>query len=196
MPDPAYPTASRAWPLRLIDVLGRINRAVAIVCGVVLLAAMVLILAEIVFRQVVGRGIGGADEISGYVMAGIAAWGFSYALVERAHVRIDVVTGRLPLPGRSVFDLFALLALGAVAATVTIYGWSVLGTTLARGSRANTPLETPLWIPQTVWLSGWAWLTVVACLLAIATAALIARGRFSEAQAAIGVVGEVEGETP
>ncbi|MGJ3265617.1 MAG: TRAP transporter small permease subunit [Salinarimonas sp.] len=191
------PDAIRShWPLRLIALLARANRAIAIVCGVVLLGAMVLILLEIVMRQVAGRGIGGADEISGYVMAGVAAWGFSYALVERAHVRIDVVTGRLSAPGRAAFDLVALAALTGVAATVTGYGWRVLGTTLARGARANTPLETPLWIPQAIWLSGWAWLTLVAGLLVLATAALIGQGRWREAQDAAGIAAEAGGDTP
>ncbi|WP_349367367.1 TRAP transporter small permease [Salinarimonas sp.] len=192
MPDASPPP----WPLRLVAVLARINRGIAIVCGLVLLVAMALILAEIVMRQAAGHGIGGADEISGYVMAGIAAWGFSYALVERAHVRIDVLTGRLPLPGRSIFDLVALAGLTAVAGTVTAYGWRVLETTLSRGSRANTPLETPLWIPQSIWLSGWAWLTLVAALLTLATAALVATGRFREAERAAGVAAEAGGDTP
>ena len=165
-------------------------------CGLVLLVAMGLILTEIMMRQVAGRGLGGADEISGYVMAGIAAWGFSYALVERAHVRIDVVTGRLSLPGRSVFDLVALLGLVAVAGLVTAYGWRVLETTIARDARANTPLETPLWIPQSIWLSGWAWLTVTAAVLALATAGLIAMRRFQDAAATAGVAGEAGGDTP
>ncbi|WP_052341125.1 TRAP transporter small permease subunit [Salinarimonas rosea] len=192
MPD-ASPSS---WPLRLVALLARVNRAIAVVCGVVLLAAMLLILAEIVLRQLAGHGIGGADEISGYVMAGIAAWGFSYALVERAHVRIDVLTGRLPAPGRALFDLLALAALAAVAGTVTAYGWRVLETTLARGSRANTPLETPLWIPQAIWLSGWAWLTLVAALLTLATAALIAGRRWREAQDTAGLAAEAGGDTP
>lgn len=192
MPD----ASSIPWPIRLVDALGRINRAIAIVCGVVLVAAMALILAEIAMRRVAGRGLGGADEISGYVMAGIAAWGFSYALVERAHVRIDVLTGRLPPAGRCVFDLVALAGLTIVAGFVTAYGWRVLGTSLARGSRANTPLETPLWIPQSIWLSGWAWLTLVAALLTLATAALVLMGRFGDAQAAAGVAAEAGGDTP
>jgi TRAP-type C4-dicarboxylate transport system permease small subunit len=192
MPDASH----NPWPLRLVAALARTNRVIAIVCGFVLLAAMVLILVEIVMRQAVGRGIGGADEISGYVMAGVAAWGFSYALVERAHVRIDVLTGRLPPRGRSIFDLLALAGLAAVAGTVTAYGWRVLETSLDRGSRANTPLETPLWIPQSIWLSGWAWLTLVAALLALATAALVVMGRFREAERAAGVAAEAGGDTP
>lgn len=198
MPEPNAPRPqARDWPLRLVAGLVRINRAIAILCGIVILGSVALILAEILMRRFAGRGLGGADEISGYVMAGIAAWGFSYALVERAHVRIDVLTGRLPLPGRSVFDCLAMVSMTFVAGLVTTYGWRVLSTSLARGSRANTPLETPLWIPQAIWLSGWAWLTIVSALLTIALLALALRGRFAEAQAVSGVASEIpasEGE--
>jgi TRAP-type C4-dicarboxylate transport system permease small subunit len=138
------PIPAMEWPLRIVSLLARTNRSIAILCGVVLLVVVVLTLAEIILRQVMGRGIGGVDEISGYVMAGVAAWGFSYALVDRAHVRIDVATGRLPLPGRSVFDLLAMISVFGVAVLVSWYGWNVLSRSILRGSRANTPLETPL----------------------------------------------------
>lgn len=182
------PTDSR--PLRVVRLLVRINTAIALLCGLALLATVGLVLAEIVLRQVMGRGLGGSDEIAGYVMAGVAAWGFSYALVERAHVRIDVATGRLGVAGRSVFDLIALLALLAVAAIVSWYAWIVLSRSFLRNSRANTPLETPLWIPQAVWFGGWAWLTLVTAILVLCVIALIARRRFVDVQAVAGASSE------
>lgn len=179
-----------ALPLKIVGGLSRINYGIAVICGVALLVTVLYVLAEILLRRFAGRGLGGTDEISGYVMAGVAAWGFSYALVERAHVRIDVLTGLLPKPGRSVFDLLALLSITFVAALVTHWGWRVLSTTLARGSRSNTPLETPMWIPQSIWLAGWAWLTFVSALLALCVLALMASRRWNEAQTVAGVVSE------
>lgn len=180
-----------AWPLKVFGVLARTNYVIAVICGVALLATATLVLAEIILRRYFGGGLGGTDEISGYVMAGVAAWGFSYALVERAHVRIDVLTGLLPKAGRSIFDLLALLSITFVAVLVTQWGWRVLSTTLARGSRSNTPLETPLWIPQSIWLAGWAWLALVSALLALCVAALMVSRSWSAAQSVGGVVSEV-----
>jgi TRAP-type C4-dicarboxylate transport system permease small subunit len=191
MPD----TRQSQWPLQIVALLARTNRAIAILCGVVLLVVVALTLAEIILRQVVGRGLGGVDEISGYVMAGVAAWGFSYALVDRAHVRIDVLTGRLPLPGRSVFDLLAVISIFGVAALVSWYGWNVLSRSIQRGSRANTPLETPMWIPQSIWLGGWVWLALVAALLAICITALMLQRRWRQVEAVAGITSEV-GEEP
>ncbi len=182
----------RIWPLAVIRLMGRINYGVALLCGAALLATAVLVLAEIVLRQTAGRGLGGSDEIAGYVMAGVAAWGFSYALVERAHVRIDVLTGRLPPGGRALFDLVSLMSVCGVAAVVSFYGWYVFARSLERGSRANTPLETPLWIPQSIWVAGWIWLTLVAGVLTICVAALIAMRRFGAVHRAAGVGAAIE----
>jgi len=151
----------------VVALLTRVNRRIAQLLGLALLAMGGLILVEIALRQTVGSALGGSDEIAGYVMAAISTWGFAFALVERAHVRIDLVQRRLGAAARAWLDVFALAVLTAVAATVTAYGWRVLATSLARGSTANTPLETPLWIPQSVWLAGWAWFTLTAALLLI-----------------------------
>jgi TRAP-type C4-dicarboxylate transport system permease small subunit len=188
------PRSEDFWPLRVVRLLVRVNTGIALLCGLALLATVGLVLAEILLRQAVGRGLGGSDEIAGYVMAGVAAWGFSYALVERAHVRIDVATGRLAPGGRSGFDLLALLSLLGVSGIVTWYAWIVVSRSFLRSSRANTPLETPLWIPQSVWFGGWAWLTLVAALLTLCVVALMLQRRFADVQRVAGASTEGAGE--
>ncbi|MFP4126172.1 MAG: TRAP transporter small permease subunit [Alphaproteobacteria bacterium] len=182
---------------RLIAAVTRVNRAIARLLGLSLLAMVGLILIEIALRQIVGSALGGSDEIAGYVMAAVATWGFAYALVERAHVRIDLVQRRLPPAGRAWLDVFALALLTAVAAGVTAYGWRVLATTLARGSTANTPLETPLWIPQSIWLAGWAWFTATAALLLAAAIVSGVRGHHRAVERLAGTGGDAgEGDEP
>lgn len=151
--------------MRLAALMKTLNRSIALICGVVLLVAVALILLEVLGRRVSLFRIGGADELSGYVMAGIATWGFAYALVERAHVRIDLVYAKLPAPGRAAFDILALASVLFVAALVSFYAYDVLAKSIARGSRSNTPLAIELWIPQIVWFAGWAWLTITSATL-------------------------------
>ncbi|MEQ8446670.1 MAG: TRAP transporter small permease [Pelagibacterium sp.] len=154
-----------AGVMRLAAIMKTLNRWIALICGVVLLVAVALILLEVLGRRVSLFRIGGADELSGCVMAGIATWGFAYALVERAHVRIDLVYAKLPAPGRAVFDILALASVLFVAALVSFYAFDVLSKSIERGSRSNTPLGIELWIPQVVWFTGWAWLTVTSATL-------------------------------
>jgi len=159
--------------------LRRVNRRIALASGIALLATGVYILVEIVLRQTPLGAQGGGDEISGYVMAAFATWGFSFALLEQAHVRIDLVQQRLPRLARVLLDLLAMAALTVTTWLVSFHAWGVLATTLDRGSRANTPLETPLWIPQTLWFAGWVWFALTSSALLVCLLMLLWQRRLS-----------------
>ena len=181
--------------MRIARGLRTANRWIALLCGIVLMGAVALIMAEVLGRQFPAMRIGGADELSGYVMAAIATWGFSYALVERAHVRIDLIHNRLPVMGRAALDIVALASVLLVAVLVAWHAYDVLAKSLARGSRSNTPLGVPLWMPQIVWFGGWAWMVITSGLLLALTVMLTALRRFEmvEQIASIPVeTGEVE----
>ena len=161
---------------RLLERTRQANAVVALAVGVLLAVTALFILADITLRQF-GRSLGGSDEIAGYVMAITASWGLGYALVELAHVRIDLVHRRLPGAGRALFDVIAIAALALTVALVAFQCWPVLEKSLERGSRANTPLETPLWIPQSLWFGGWIWFATTALVLLAAAIGLLVQGR-------------------
>ncbi len=161
-------------PLVVAEGLRRANRGVAIALGLLLCATVAFVIADITLRAF-GSSLGGSDEISGYVMAIVTSWGFGFALGELAHVRIDLVRRRVARPVRAALDLLALGTTAAVACVVAWRSWAVLGKSLERGSRANTPLETPLWIPQSLWWAGLVWFAVVACVCLVLAFLLLAR---------------------
>lgn len=170
----------------MLAVLRRVNQGVALACGAALLATVAFVLVEVAMRAAGLGSLGGSDEVAGYVLAGVAAWGLPFALTEGAHIRIDVAVRRAPPAWRDAIDVAALGSVAAVAVTVAIHGLGVLATSLAGGSTANTPLETPLWIPQAVWWVGWVWFAVTACLLTGAALALALRRRSDELRALAG----------
>ena len=177
----------------IVHALRRINTGIALVLGTVLFVTAGFVILDITMRQF-GRSFGGSDEISGYVMAGVASWGLSYALTELAHVRIDLVRQRLRAGGRALMDLFSITVLAGTAMIIAYQAWPVLEKTLARGSRANTALETPLWIPQVVWFSGWLWFAISAAVLVALTVVLVARRDLTTAETLVGAGSELEGE--
>lgn len=136
------------------DLMTKIVEWPAIFCGILLMAAAIGVTIEVVVRKLLNISLGGAHELSGYVLAITTAWGFSLALVHRAHIRIDVLYQKLGPRLKAVLDIFSLIALLILSFYLTRFCWSVLETTLRRGSTANTPLQTPLWIPQSLWYSG------------------------------------------
>jgi TRAP-type mannitol/chloroaromatic compound transport system permease small subunit len=175
----------------LLLFLRRINHAVALLIGVLLLACVVFVLTDIVLRQL-GSTLGGTDEISGYVMAIATSWGMGYALIELGHVRIDLLRGYVQARGRALFDLFSMLVFAGVVTIIAFRCWPVLARSLANSSRANTPLETPLALVQAPWFAGWVWFALVAWLTFVAGLLLVARGEFSKSEAAIGTFGELD----
>jgi len=133
--------------------------------GILLMAAVVMIVAEILMRRTIGWSFRGAHELSGYVLAISSAWSFAFALQEKAHIRVDVLYVRLQPRWRALLDLLALTLLGLFMLVLVQQAYSVLATSILRNSTANTPLATPMWIPQVLWWSGLTWFAIVTVLL-------------------------------
>lgn len=178
-------------PERVLAALRRINRAVALVVGAGLLVCAAVVMLDIVLRQV-GSSFGGTDEISGYAMAIATSWGMAFTLLELGHVRIDLIRSRLPAWPRAAMDLLAMLVLTLTITLVAWKCWPVVATSIANGSRANTPLETPLPLVQIPWLAGWVWFALTAWITWLAALALVLKGRLVESEGAIGAVAEAE----
>ncbi len=172
-------------------ILRRLNHGIAILVGIVLFACAAIVLMDIVLRQL-GSSFGGTDEISGYVMAIATSWGMGYTLLELGHVRIDFLRSRFAGKGRAVFDLFSMAVLSATVSLIAFKAWPVLARSLANGSNANTPLETPLAWVQTPWFLGWVWFAIVAWLTFTAAFLMVLKGQFGNSEAAIGAFGEEE----
>lgn len=174
--------------------LRRLNMLLAVILGVLLVLTVLFILADVGMRGFGLGSLGGSDEVSGYVMTGLASWGLAFALVERAHVRIDIIRQMLARPGRIAMDLIAIIATNAVVVMIAFHAWPVLEKTLARGSRANTPLETPLWIPQGIWFAGWVWFSITVTLLTLIGITYLIASRSEAFDRTLGMQNEVEDE--
>jgi TRAP-type C4-dicarboxylate transport system permease small subunit len=173
----------------VVDGLRRVNRGVAYLVGGLLLACAAVVMADILLRQV-GASFGGTDEISGYVMAIATSWGMAYTLLELGHIRIDLIRRRPGARGRAFFDIFAMLATSAVVISVAVMCWPVLARSLANGSRANTPLETPPVLVQAPWFAGWVWFAAMCCVTTLAALAMVMRGDLAGSERTVGAFGE------
>lgn len=177
---------------RLHGALRRANGLVALVLGAALLIMAGYVLADVVTRKL-GLGIvQGSEEMSGYLMAALASWGLAYTMVERAHVRIDLIRQRLVSDHQALMDLFVMVVTNAVVLLIAFECWPVLATTLKRGSEANTPLSTPLWIPQGIWFAGWLWFALTATALSVIGIAHLAANRRMAIIGVIGAASEME----
>jgi TRAP-type C4-dicarboxylate transport system permease small subunit len=152
---------------RLHRIAHGVSRVGAIAGGALLMLAAIVICVDVTMRYAFARTLGGADELSGYALAIASAWGFSSALLSRSHIRIDTVYVRVGSRVRATLDLMSLACFALFIALVAWHGWGVLQQSWVSGSRSMNELETPLVIPQALWVAGLVFFVAVALLLLV-----------------------------
>jgi TRAP-type C4-dicarboxylate transport system permease small subunit len=126
-----------------------IDTACEAVCGLFLLAMIVMIGAEAIARNVFGTSLQVTDEVGGYLLVALTFLSMSVAESHGAFHRVEFVQMRLSPSGRMIsqiiFELVSLVASGLVT-------WQLVRLALnsfRTEDVAPTPLATPLWMPQT-----------------------------------------------
>lgn len=149
---------------RTLRAFEKIAATFALGAGVAIAVLAVLITIDIIGRDFLGASIQGTDEIGGYVLAFVGSLGMALTLLRRGHPRIEIFFRFFPRVMRDSLHVLAQLAMAAFAVFMAWHAWGELQTTLRFGAITNTPLQTPLWVPQGVWLTGTAFFALTACL--------------------------------
>jgi TRAP-type C4-dicarboxylate transport system permease small subunit len=157
--------------------LGPPARLLAILGGWWLLLLSFFTCAEILGRKLLGVSLQGVDEVGGYTTAVFSSLAFAWALVSKSHTRVDFLLGHLPEALRAVLNAGAYALLAALGVFATWRGWEVLEESLLFDSHSVTPLQTPMWIPQSLWLAGLGVFAACAVLLALHALWLLASDR-------------------
>jgi TRAP-type mannitol/chloroaromatic compound transport system permease small subunit len=168
-----------------------------------LLAAALIVSAEVVLRKGLGTLVGfsfvfsGSDEISAYLFAVGTSWSLAHALITRGHVRIDALYGYFGPRSRALLDLLALIVLGVFLAALLERAWDVASASYFEQVHSNTPLRLPLAWAQIPWLGGFALFALALVLAILRTALALVRGDYATASATSGAITqeeEIEGE--
>ena len=190
-PSAAHPAAA-ARPRT--DALGtalqgaaRVSRWLAWIGGAMLLLCAVLVSLDVVFRAAFKVTYFESFELSTYAFAIATAMGMSYALVSRAHIRIEVLYMMLRSSRRGWFDVVAYAALALCALALLYWCGQLVLSNYESGARSNSSLAVRLAIPQAIWLVGLAWFALLAVLYTVYGLVLCLRGRPDEAHRRMGV---------
>lgn len=172
---------------RIHTILYGISRFSVRIFGAGYLLIAIATTLDVALRNLVATSIPGVYEIAGYVFAVATTWGFCFVLFERAHVRIDVAYQHFGARIRAIADVLALLSMGVFVTVLSYRAWLTLDDTLLFGARARTTLQTPLWIPQSIWLAGLLFFLLCIAFLLIYTTLLLIRGRLADVSRIAGI---------
>ncbi|WP_251976227.1 TRAP transporter small permease subunit [Salinicola avicenniae] len=151
---------------RLLRYSDRLAWASAALAALAMALLFILMLSEIVSRNLLGFSLGFTWEISGYLLGLIIFMASSWSLRNEKHIRITLLRENLPAGGVRWLDLLATL-LGAVIAV--FFSAAFIGfclQTWQSGTVSSTPQQIPLIYPRLLMAMG----------LMIFTATLIVRG--------------------
>lgn len=155
--------------------LGAINRVTMRICELLLLAMMILIIAEVVARSFFSTSLQFVDEYASYTLVWVTYLGISVALHDGALFSVGIVADRLS--GRVRAALQVAWDMLGLAFSVTLAWQSVrqVMSSYERDMVAPTVVATPLWLPQLVMPIGSALLVLVLAAIAAADVAKLMR---------------------
>lgn len=149
----------------MIEKLKKSSEYLVYICGILLLTSVLMISIEVVLRKFFLISLGGTDELSGYVLGICMSWSLAYVLFEKMHIRIDIIYSKVGERLQNLFDMISMVFTLLFIGLLVYFSSSVFYTSLIKQSTANTPLGTPLWIPQLVWIFGYVFFFVVVLIL-------------------------------
>jgi TRAP-type mannitol/chloroaromatic compound transport system permease small subunit len=163
-------------PGRTSRTIAAFTDTAALACGWWLIALSAVTCVEMLGRKVLGFSLQGVDEIGSYTYAIVGSIGFAHTLVTRSHTRVDFLISRFSPRVRAALNLLAMLTLAALAFLCLWRGMNVLAESIDLKATASTPLATPMWMPQALWLAGYVLFALVAAWAAIDALRLLLRG--------------------
>jgi TRAP-type C4-dicarboxylate transport system permease small subunit len=145
----------------------RLSNALAHLFGYLMLVFAVIVTVETISRKLLGYSLQGVDELGGYTLAITSSLAFTTALVERGHIRIDLLHLKFPWPVQALLNWLSVMLIAAFALLLMKVATDVLSETIEFSSTAPTPWATPLIWPQSLWYAALGIFALVSVVLAV-----------------------------
>lgn len=142
--------------------LRQMSQLQVLLSGLSLVALCMLVLAQIVARQL-GYMVPDADEIAGYLMAASIFLALPYTLLQGEHIRITLLLSRLPVGARRKVEVLGGGVSLALSGFLAWYSAQFVRLSFEFGDISPGSVPIPMWIPQTAMAIG-----IVTLFLAIA----------------------------
>lgn len=136
-------------------VLDRTYRAAAWASAFTILAIACLISAQIflnfatrVFSLPLPSTIPSYADFSGFMLAAATFLAMPYTFRSGGHIKVSLVTARLPARARLWAEVAALAGAAALTGFAVYYIWALVAESIHFGDVSSGTIPVPLWIPQ------------------------------------------------
>lgn len=151
--------------------MGRTLQKLYDICGAIaggLILCICLLISAQILLNAFGRFSPGSlpstipsyADFSGFMLAGATFLALAHTLRAGGHIRVNLVTGRLPQRAQAVMEGFVLLLSAMLIAYAAWFLCALVIESLHYGDVSNGIIPVALWIPQSVAAFGLALLLV------------------------------------
>jgi TRAP-type C4-dicarboxylate transport system permease small subunit len=128
----------------------RWNWVIMIGGSIVILAIILLVVADVSGRYLFNSPIKGSLELSGIMLAIIAFLCFSYALIQRTHIRMTLILDRLPVRLKLIAEILAGIAGIVFFLLLDLGGIKQFWDSFVVRELMPATITIPYWIPKMV----------------------------------------------
>ncbi|MDJ0994913.1 MAG: TRAP transporter small permease subunit [Dinoroseobacter sp.] len=170
--------------------LDAIYKAAGVLAGVFLVAICVIVVAQIIARQM-ETIIPSADQFAGFCLAATSFLGLAYSFRSGSHIRVTLFTQALT---GFAARFFVIVALAVAAAISSLLAWETLKMVVQNATRGEVTsglVPIPLWLPQLGMAAGVA-LFAIAIIEDLVSAAMGRPAAFEQSEPADGSQDELD----
>ena len=138
-------------PLRkVLEFINRTCDFLVIPAGILLIATVAVVSANVIMRYGLGRSIAWAIEVPEYALLFITFLGTAWLLRRGGHISIELVVSRLKPEHQAVTSIISSIICAIISLTLTWYGIKVTWDHFQAGYRLTSPLGPPSFLIQSI----------------------------------------------
>jgi TRAP-type mannitol/chloroaromatic compound transport system permease small subunit len=130
---------------RLFNYVNGISKATGVLACSLIVVVMFIVLYEVVMRYVFNASQIWAYELSQFLFGILFVLGGAYALLQRAHVRMDVVYARFSTKWQAIMDIITFVFFLIFIGVLIWQGWDVGWRAVQLEERSMSAWEPLLW---------------------------------------------------
>lgn len=141
--------------------MGRILQKIYDICGA-LAGGLILCICVLISAQIILNAFGRLSpgtlpstipsyaNFSGYMLAGATFLALAHTLRAGGHIRVNLVTSRLPMKAQFIIEVIALVAAATLIGFATWFMGNLVLESVHFGDVSTGIVPIPLWIPQSI----------------------------------------------
>lgn len=168
-----------------LELTAKVSNVLVRIASLLIFLNVIVIVVESVARALFPVSFNVSVELSGYILALSTSLVFPYALINKKHIRINVLYNALPKGIQVLFDVIVFLLTAAICTFIAMEAVDMVMSAIQYGD-TSLNMKMPLWIPYAIWTLGLVWFALSAIIMLVYGLLSILMGDIAQANNVIG----------